>query len=709
MKKFSKFIVNARIPILVIAILLLIPSFFGILHTRINYDMLDYLPDDMETVIGQDIMLEDFGKGAFSFIIIEGMSEKDVASLKTKIEAVNHVDTVLWYDSLFDLTVPMELLPEDYYDIFNSGDATLMAVFFDTSSSADETIDAIDEIRSAAGEQCYVSGISALVADLKSLCEQEEPIYVGIAVLLSCVAMMLLLDSWIVPFIFLASIGLSIAFNLGSNYFLGETSYITKALAAVLQLGVTMDYSIFLWHSYTEHKETESDNRKAMSDAICATITSVAGSSLTTIAGFIALCFMSYTMGLDLGIVMAKGVLLGVIGSITTLPALILIFDPLLEKTRHRPLLPNMKKAAMFITKHYVIFLVIFVLLIVPAFYGYRNTSLFYDFDNLLSSSNSSSSTEDALAYQIANDKLTSEFGVSATHIVLCDSSLSAKDAKNMLNQLERVDGVKYALGYNSLVGSLVPDDFIPDSVKSALKSGDYQMILVTSEYDVSTDACNNQIDELNAIVKSYDENGMVIGEAACTKDLIEVTDHDFTVVTWISLAAIFLIIALTLKSVTLPVILVAVIEFAVSINLGIPYYTNLSLAFIAPISISTIQLGATVDYAILMTTRYKKERYLGNGKQESISTALASAIPSILVSAIGFFTATFGVGLYSDISLISTLCGLMARGAIISMVSVIFLLPAMFMLFDRIIIKTSLGFQNKQNILSKKDTEVTL
>ncbi len=708
MKKISEFIVKLRIPILVIAVLLLIPSFFGILHTRINYDMLDYLPDDMETVIGQDIMLEDFGKGAFSFIIVEGMSDQDISALKTKIEAVDHVATVLWYDSLFDLSVPMELLPENYYDVFNSGDSTLMAVFFDTSSSADETIDAINEIRSVTGEQCYVSGISALVADLKSLCEQEEPIYVGLAVLLSCAAMMLLLDSWIVPFIFLASIGISIALNLGSNYFLGETSYITKALAAVLQLGVTMDYSIFLWHSYTEHKEAEHDKKKAMADAISSTITSVAGSSLTTIAGFIALCFMSYTMGLDLGIVMAKGVLLGVIGSITTLPALILIFDSLLEKTRHRPLIPNMKKAAYFITKHYLVFLVIFLVMIVPAFYGYNHTSLFYDFDNLLSSSNSDNE-DNTLAYQVANDKLTSEFGVSATHIILCNSSLSAKDAKNMLSQLEAVDGVKYALGYNSLVGSLIPDDFIPDSVKSMLKSDDYQMILVTSEYDVSTDACNNQIDELNSIVKSYDSEGMVIGEAACTKDLIEVTDHDFTVVTWISLAAIFLIIALTLKSITLPIILVAVIEFAVSINLGIPFYTNLSLAFIAPISISTIQLGATVDYAILMTTRYKKERYQGEGKQDAIATALAAAIPSILVSAIGFFTATFGVGFYSDISLISTLCSLMARGALISMLSVIFVLPAMFMLFDKIIIKTSLGFQNKQKANLELNQEESL
>ncbi|MEA5038473.1 MAG: MMPL family transporter [Clostridiaceae bacterium] len=698
MLKFGNAVVKYRIPILILAVLLLIPSAFGAVRTRINYDMLDYLPDGIDTVKGQNILTQEFGKGAFSFVIVEGMPDKDVAALKARIEQIGHVDTVLWYDDLFDISVPKEMLPDKYYDIFNSGDATLLAVFFDTSTSADETMEAVTQIRSLAGRQCFVSGLSALVTDLKALCEKEEPVYVGIAVLCACIAMMLLLDSWLVPLVFLLSIGMAILYNLGSNYFMGEVSYITKALAAVLQLAVTMDYSIFLWHSYSEQKQLRSDNREAMAHAIGETVTSVVGSSLTTIAGFIALCFMSYTLGADLGIVMAKGVLLGVIGSITTLPALILLFDRALEKTRHRPILRSMDRPAGFITRHFAAFLLMFAVLLVPATIGYTHTPVYYDFTNILSSSDKKSISQDDMQFLVANTKLSEYFDVSSTHMILCNSDMPAKDAKEMLNRIEQVDGVKYAIGLDSAIGRLVPAEVVPQELTEALKSEQHQLILVNSSYKVSTDECNAQIDEINEILKQYDPDGMLIGEGPCTKDLINITGHDFTVVSWISIAAVFVIIALVLKSASLPVLLVAVIEFAIFINLGIPYYTGFSMPFIAPVCISTIQLGATVDYAILLTTRYRTERFRGKEKREAITTALSASIPSIVVSALGFFAATFGVGLYSNISLISSMCDLMARGAIISMLSVIFIAPAMFMLLDPIICKTSAGFPSAKN-----------
>jgi predicted RND superfamily exporter protein len=580
----------------------------------------------------------------------------------------------------------------------------MMAVFFDTSTSSDETMEAVNQIRSLTDKQCFVSGLSALVTDLKALCEREEPIYVAIAVVCACAAMVFLLDSWLVPFVFLASIGMAILYNLGSNYFLGEISYVTKALAAVLQLAVTRDYSIFLWHSYTEQKQLSSDYLEAMAHAIGETITSVVGSSITTIAGFIALCFMSYTMGMDLGIVMAKGVLLGVIGSVTTLPALILLFDRALDKTRHRSIIPKMDKLAGFVTKRYALFLIIFVVALIPAVIGYAHTPVYYDFTNILSSSDKENISEEDMQFLIADTKLNDYFDIASTHMILCDADMPAEDAKNMLSEIEDVDGVTYALGLNSVVGSLVPEEMIPASIESALKSDNYQLILINSSYKVSTDACNDQIEAINAILKTYDPNGMLIGEGPCTKDLIDVTDRDFTGVTWISIAAIFVIIALVLKSASLPVVLVSVIEFAIFINLGIPYYTGFSMPFIAPICISTIQLGATVDYAILMTTRYKRERFAGRPKKDAVSTALSTSIPSILVSALGFFAATFGVALYSNISLISSICELMARGAIVSMLSVIFILPAMFMLLVRVICKTSIGFRPGK----KHDTEVT-
>ncbi|MDD5937293.1 MAG: MMPL family transporter [Clostridiales bacterium] len=682
MINLGKKVVKYRIPILIISILLLIPSFLGIVNTRINYDMLTYLPSTMDTVKGQNILLEDFGKGAFSLVLTEGMSNSQTADLKAKIETVEHVDTVIWYDSLMDLSVPMELLPKKFYDAFNNGDTTMMAVFFDTSTSADDTMDAITKIRKITNKECFVTGMSALVTDLRDLCEKEEPVYVAIAVILAAVAMMIFMDSFILPFIFLASIGIAIAFNLGTNYFLGEISYITKALSAVLQLGVTMDYSIFLWHSYKEQKERfEGDKNRAMAHAISNTITSVVGSSVTTIAGFIALCFMSYTLGKDLGIVMAKGVVFGVIGCVTTLPALILLFDKAIEKTSHKSLIPNMDKAAKVITKRPAIFILLFVIVMVPALIGYRGTKVYYDLGSTMPKD---------MEYVIANTKLKDKFNLASTHMVLADSKLAHKDAKAMLDEIETVDGVKYALGFDSLVGSLVPEEIIPDSIKEVLKSDRYQLILINSEYVTASDEVNAQIDQINDIVKKYDSEGMVIGEAPCTKDLIVTTDHDFKVVDAISIVAIFIIIALVLKSVTLPVILVAVIEFAIFINLGLPYYMDVKLPFIAPICISTIQLGATVDYAILMTSRYKKERYREKDKKEAVQIALSTSIPSIIVSAVGFFAATFGVGLYSEVDIIGSLCNLMARGAVISMFTVILILPNMFMLFDKVICKTT-------------------
>lgn len=694
MLKFGRAIARHRVLVLVIALLLLIPSLLGMAKTRTNYDMLTYLPDGLETVKGQDILMNDFGKGAFSLILTDGMETKDVAALKAKIEDVPHVSDVIWYDSFVDASVPMDLLPEDVYDKFNAGDCTMMAVFFDTSTSADATLEAIGDIRSLANDQCYVSGLSALVADLKNLAEREEPIYVTIAVLCACAAMVLFLDSWLVPFIFLASITMAVLYNMGSNYFLGEISYITKAIAAVLQLAVTMDYSIFLWHSYTEQKGLyPGDSNEAMARAIADTVTAVTGSSLTTIAGFLALCFMTYTMGADLGIVMAKGVLLGVLGSVTTLPALILCFDKALEKTRHRSLIPRMRGLAGFVTKHYAAFLILFAVLLVPAFYGYQHTQLYYDFTHVLTTEDEASLGADDLQFLTANRKIEDTFGIGTTYLVLCRDDLPAKDARAMLSEMETTDGIVSAIGVDSVAGSAVPKEMLPDTLYDALVAGGRQLILVNSSYNVSTDESNNQIDEINDILKKYDPDGMLIGEAPATKDLISVTNKDFNVVNAISIVAIFLIVALVLKSISLPFILVAVIEFAIFINLGIPYYTNFALPFIAPVCISTIQLGSTVDYAILMTTRYRRQRSAGMEKKEAVTDALAFAIPSIFVSAIGFFAATFGVSVYSDISLISSMCNLLARGAIVSMLAVVFVLPSLFILLDKIIMKTSKGF----------------
>ena len=686
--RFSKAVVRGRVAILILTVLLMIPAVFGMLETRINYDMLNYLPDDMDTVIGQNALLEDFGKGAFSFIVVENMPEKDVAALQEKLESVEHVETVLWYNSLMDTSIPMQLLPDKLYDAFNTGDATMMAVFFDTATSADETMDAIREIRSIAGKQCFVSGMSALVTDLKDLCEQEEPIYVAIAVVLACVAMMVFLDSWLIPFVFLASIGAAILLNLGSNWFMGEISYITKALSAVLQLAVTMDYSIFLWHSYNEQRAIYPDKCEAMAHAISATLTSVVGSSITTIAGFLALCFMSFTLGRDLGIVMAKGVLLGVLSCVTVLPSLILLLDKPLQKTRHRSILPKMDGLAKGVTKVFPVFLALFVVLAPVFYFAYDKTNdeVYYDMGQCL---------PEGMEYVIANSKLSEEFDIASTHMLLVDASLPSKQVRSMISDMEQVDGVKYVLGLESVVGAGVPEEILPDSVRSILKSDKWELLLINSEYKVASDEVNAQIDSLNAILKKYDPTGMLIGEAPCMKDMIETTDHDFKVVNAVSILAIFLIILLVERSISLPFLLIAVIELAIFINLGLPHFLGQSLPFIAPICISTIQLGATVDYAILMTTRYKAERLAGKEKRPAVITALSTSIPSIIVSGMGLFAATFGVAIYSDIDIISSMCMLMARGAIVSMLCVILILPALLLLCDRLVCATTLGMRH--------------
>lgn len=688
--RLSKAVVKNRVLILIVALLLLIPSVLGMANTRINYDMLDYLPEDMDTVVGQNELLADFGKGAFSLIVVEDMPAKDVAALRKRIEAVEHVDSAVWYDSLTDLSVPMEILPEKIYNEFNNGNATMLAVFFDSSTSADVTMDAIREIRSLAGKQCFVTGMSALVTDLKDLCEQEEPIYVALAVACACLAMMLLLDSWLAPLIFLASIGICIVINLGSNYFLGEISYITKALSAVLQLAVTMDYSIFLWNSYNEQRTHIEDKNEAMAKAIHETFVSVLGSSITTIAGFIALCFMSFTMGRDLGIVMAKGVLLGVIGCVTVLPSLILLFDRPLQRTRHKALIRNANGFARKITKAFPVFLAVFVALAIPAYMGYAKTNdeVYYDMGQCLPQD---------IDYVITHSKLTDDFDIASTHMLLVDANLPSRDVRNMKREMEDVDGVKYVLSLESVVGSRVPEEVLPDSVRSILKSDCWELMLINSEYKVASDAVNDQIDSLNAILKKYDPSGMLIGEAPCTKDMIETTGHDFQVVNLFSIIAIFVIILLVEKSLSLPVILIAVIELAIFINLGLPHYLGQSLPFIAPICISTIQLGATVDYAILMTTRYKAERVSGKSKYEAVSTALATSVPSIIVSGMGLFAATFGVAVYSNIDIVSSMCMLMARGALISVVCVILMLPAFLMLLDGVVRHTTLNMKVKE------------
>ena len=691
MIRFGKWVVKHRSLILIISILLLIPSAFGYFHTRVNYDILNYLPDEIDTMKGQEIMVDEFGTGAFSMCVVEGMSDKDISKMRKEMCKVDGVKDVLWYDSFLDLSVPVEMLPDNIKDVFinKDADSTILFVLYPNSISADETMDAIESLRKVMNKQCYLSGMSAVVTDTKNLSNKETPIYVLIAVILSTIVLALAMDSAIIPVFFLLSIGMAIVYNLGTNVFKGEISYVTQALAAVLQLGVTMDYSIFLWHSYEEKQQVyPGEKGRAMAHAISNTISSVVGSSITTVAGFIALCFMSFTLGMDLGVVMAKGVVFGVICCVTVLPSMILIFDNAIEKTKHKVILPDLSGISKWVTQHFYIFLILFFVLIGPAVYGYTHNTVYYDLAGTL---------PESLESITANNKLEEQYHMGATHMVLLDANTPTKDVVKMTKEMEKVDGVKAVLGLDSIVGSTIPKDMLPDQIREVFESGKYKMLLIMSEYKVASDEVNEQCDTLKQMVKDCDENGMLIGEAPCTKDLIEITDEDFKMVSAVSIGVIFIIIAFVFKSITLPVILVAVIEFAIFINMGIPTYTKTAIPFIASIVIGTIQLGATVDYAILMTNKYKRARHNGLAKKEAVIEGMKGSVQSIVVSALSFFAATFGVGMYSNIDMISSLCTLMARGALISMVVVILLLPTMFMIFDKVIIHTSAGFINKE------------
>ena len=689
MEKFGKVIVKLRIPILVLSILLLIPSAIGYVNTRVNYDILYYLPDEIETMQGQDILMDDFNKGAYAMVVVQDMDAKAANKLIKKVE---HVAQVISYTGIVGEDVPSEMVPSKFRKYFenDSTDTTLFAIFFDNTTSSDDTMNAITQIRKETEGQAFISGMSAVVTDTKNLSEKETPLYVLIAVVLVCIVLAIFMDSFLVPVFFMLSIGMAIVYNLGSNILLGEVSYITKALAAVLQLGVTLDYSIFLWHSYKEMKaQYPNDHKEAMAVAIGNTLTSVVGSSITTVAGFIALCFMSFTLGLDLGIVMAKGVIFGVIGCVTILPSLILTFDRALEKTMHREVMPGFDKLAAFIVNHSWIFIIIFLALLGPAIYGQSHTSVYYDLSDTL---------PEELACSQANKKLEENFDMNSIYMILADTNMSTDTANEMLDKLNDVDGVQFALGLDTALKSGIPQEFLPSKMVSELKGEDYQIMMIATDYKIASDDINNQINKVNDIVKSYDSKAMVVGEAPCTKDLITITDKDFKTVSAVSIVAIFVIILFVLKSISLPVILVAAIEFAIFVNMGIPYFTHTQIPFIASVVIGTIQLGATVDYAILMTTRYKKERSQGLAKKEAIQTALAASIPSIIVSALGFFAATFGVGCIASVDMIGSLCTLMARGAIISMFVVIFILPSLFVLCDKLIINTSFGFKPKKN-----------
>lgn len=692
MEKFGKVIVKLRIPILVLSILLLIPSAIGYVNTRVNYDILYYLPDEIETMQGQDILMKDFNKGAYAMVVVQDMDTKSANKLIKKVENVEHVAQVISYTGIVGEDVPSEMVPSKFRKYFenDSTDTTLFAIFFDNTTSSDDTMNAITQIRKETEGQAFISGMSAVVTDTKNLSEKETPLYVLIAVVLVCIVLAIFMDSFLVPVFFMLSIGMAIVYNLGSNILLGEVSYITKALAAVLQLGVTLDYSIFLWHSYKEMKaQYPNDHKEAMAVAIGNTLTSVVGSSITTVAGFIALCFMSFTLGLDLGIVMAKGVIFGVIGCVTILPSLILTFDRALEKTMHREVMPGFDKLAAFIVNHSWIFIIIFLALLGPAIYGQSHTSVYYDLSDTL---------PEELACSQANKKLEENFDMNSIYMILADTNMSTDTANEMLDKLNDVDGVQFALGLDTALKSGIPQEFLPSKMVSELKGENYQIMMIATDYKIASDDINNQINKVNDIVKSYDSKAMVVGEAPCTKDLITITDKDFKTVSAVSIVAIFVIILFVLKSISLPVILVAAIEFAIFVNMGIPYFTHTQIPFIASVVIGTIQLGATVDYAILMTTRYKKERSQGLAKKEAIQTALAASIPSIIVSALGFFAATFGVGCIASVDMIGSLCTLMARGAIISMFVVIFILPSLFVLCDKLIINTSFGFKPKKN-----------
>lgn len=697
MIKFGRFIAKHRVLVLIIALLLLIPSVLGYAATRVNYDILTYLPDSIDTMVGQEILQDEFGKGGYSMVVVQGLDDKDVAKMREEFSQVDGVADVLWYDSIASLSVPKEILPDDLLEKFNTDDSTMMLVFFSGGTSSDETLEALAQLKQIAGKRALIGGMTATISDTRDLTEQEEPIYVLIAVLLSCLVLAITMDSLMLPILFIASIGMAILYNLGTNIFAGEISYITMALAAVLQLGVTMDYSIFLWHSFSENLQYYDTKEEAMAHAIAATFSSVLGSSMTTVAGFIALCFMSFTLGLDLGIVMAKGVIFGVISCVTVLPALILVFYKAIKKTTHKSLLPDVGRLSGGIMKHYKLFMILFVILWIPAIYGYNHTSVYYNLDSTLPEELDSSQ---------ANKAIREDFHMGALHLLLLDSDTSSTDIRKMADEMEQVDGVSYVLGVDSLLGSLVPEEFIPTDITSMLESENYKLMMIGSEYATASPEVNSQITELQAICKKYDDGSMLIGEAPCTKDLITITDHDFAVVNSVSIGLVFIIIAIVLRSFVLPILLVAVIEFAIFVNMGIPGFTGTELPFIASIVIGTIQLGATVDYAILMTNRYLHERTTGKNKKEAVETAVKTCATSIMVSALSFFAATFGVGLYSDVDLIGSLCSLMARGAIISMVTVLLVLPAVLYIFDKLIIATTFGAKKAMRLHAQGDSE---
>ena len=695
MKGFGRAVVRLRIPILILAVILLIPAAIGYLNTRTNYDILTYLPKEIETMKGQEILVDDFGTGAFSLIVAENMKEKDIKQLAEKMEAVDHVKKVLWYGALLDTSIPVELLPSKYTDMLKNGDATLMISVYDSTMSSDDTMKAIEEIRKVANDQVYISGMSAIVVDTKELSDKEVPMYVVVAVALCLVVLMLTMDSFLIPFLFLISIGFAVIYNMGTNFIQGEISYMTKALAAILQLAVTMDYSIFLWHSFEKEKENaHGDKHTAMANAINSTLSSVVGSSITTVAGFVALMFMSYTMGLDMGIVMAKGVVFGVICCVTVLPSMILVFDKAVEKTVHRTLLPDLTKLSGWIVKHFYIGLILFAILIVPAYIGQANNKVYYNLD---------SSLPKDLPCIVAGEKLEQNFNMASTHMILLDSKLDSKQVNKFVDEVKQVDGVKSVVGLDSILGPLFPKEFVPESLTKILDNGEYKLIFILSEYKVATDEVNAQCDSINQILDKYDSKGMLIGEAPCTQDLIKITDRDFKVVNLVSIILVGVIVLFVFRSLTLPILLVATIEFAIFINMGIPYYMGTVLPFVASIVIGTIQLGSTVDYAILMTNKYKDARMSGMGKKGAVTYALANSISSIIVSALSFFAATVGVGFYSHIDMISALCTLLARGAIISMFVVILFLPAVLWVFDPIVIRTTIGFRG---IRKGKETE---
>lgn len=684
MIKFGKWIAKHKVLIVIISMLLLIPSFLGMAATRVNYDILSYLPDSLETVEGQDIMVDEFGMGAFSMVVVEDMELKDVAKLKEKFQDVEHVKDVLWYDSVADLSIPVSMIPAKFKDGFFNGDATMMIALFDDTTSSDAAMEAVTDMRKIANEQCFISGMSGVVTDIKNIALQEMPIYVVIAACLSLLVLLLAMDSLVIPVLFLLSVGLAVVYNLGSNIFLGEVCYITKSLTAVLQLGVTMDYSIFLLNSFEAYKKKYDAKDRAMAHAIADTFKSVAGSSVTTIAGFLALCVMTFALGRDMGIVMAKGVVIGVICCVTVLPAMILVFDGVIEKTKHKPLIKSMDKPSGFITKHYKVWLLIFLILLYPAVYGNNHTQIYYNIDKSLPAT---------LDSNVSNEKLKEEFDMSTVHMVLLKNGLDSKEKTQMLDQIDKVDGVKWSLGMNSLIGPTFPESMIPSNIKEMLQSDNYEVQFICSEYSSATDECNAQLDKIQKIVKKYSPESMVIGEAPLMKDLQDTTDVDLQRVNILSMAAIFVIILFVFKSISLPFILLAVIEFAIFVNMAIPYYQGVTLPFVASIVIGAIQLGATVDYAILMTSNYQKQRHLGKTKKEAISIAHKFSMKSIIVSGCSFFAATFGVALYSKVDMIGAICTLLARGAVISTIVVLLVLPAMFMVFDPIIVHTSKGF----------------